>query len=282
MIWAARSLGLAILAVALPFPGSVSAATAHGHGRLSPDSPVEQAKGYAVAISGHFAIVGAPGEAYANNDEGGYSRGKAYIYAESNGQWTKQATLSDGARDGFGAPVAISGNVAVVGASNRFWVFTRSGSKWHRTGPLQPTALHTNFSGIGAISIQGNMIAIGIPADNHTKGDVRIFRYSQGRWSQKAIIWGPPDGDDFGSIVAISGRTIVISDDYDAVHVYVHEAHPAGGWRQVDQMIGSGQRLFGTAVAISGTTMAIGAPGATDSNGAVFIYRRGPGGWTMG
>jgi hypothetical protein len=65
------------------------------------------------------------------------------------------------------------------------------------------------------------------------------------------------------------------------VHIYIHETRVGGDWHQKQLLTGSGRRQFGTAVAISGTTIAIGAPGATGGNGAVFVYQRGTGGWAL-
>ena len=69
--------------------------------------------GYSVAISGDLAIVGAWGD-----DDGGSASGSAYIFNRSTG-WSQVAklTASDAERgDEFGYSVAISDNLAVVGA----------------------------------------------------------------------------------------------------------------------------------------------------------------------
>jgi outer membrane protein assembly factor BamB len=69
-----------------------------------------------VAISGNYAIVGVPYE----DDAGGFSSGKAYIFNVTTG--TLLHTLdnpnafSTSTNDYFGLTVAISGNYAIVGA----------------------------------------------------------------------------------------------------------------------------------------------------------------------
>jgi len=74
--------------------------------------------GYAVSVSGDYAIVGAPRE----DDYGGNS-GSAYIFRKSNTpgdpNWYEQVklTASDGAaQDRFGFAVSVCGDYAVVGA----------------------------------------------------------------------------------------------------------------------------------------------------------------------
>jgi outer membrane protein assembly factor BamB len=72
--------------------------------------------GYSVSISGNYAIVCA----YIEDDTGGSSSGKAYIFNVTTGAlvWTldnpNAYSTSDG--DGFGVSVSISGNYAIVGA----------------------------------------------------------------------------------------------------------------------------------------------------------------------
>ena len=71
--------------------------------------------GTSVAISGDTAIVGAP-----QDDIGGnVNQGSAYVFTRSGTTWTHQQklTASDGGQvDDFGIGVAISGDIAIVGA----------------------------------------------------------------------------------------------------------------------------------------------------------------------
>ena len=70
--------------------------------------------GNAVDIDGDFAIVGARFD-----DSNGDNAGAAYIYRRVSGTWVEDTKIlpSDGvANDLFGADVAISGDIAVVGS----------------------------------------------------------------------------------------------------------------------------------------------------------------------
>jgi hypothetical protein len=69
--------------------------------------------GNAVAIDGLRALIGADVSTVGNNT----SQGKAYIFTESNGNWSQTDTLvaSDGATDDFfGAALALDGPVALI------------------------------------------------------------------------------------------------------------------------------------------------------------------------
>ena len=72
--------------------------------------------GYSVAIDGNYAIVGAYGE----DDSGGTTSGKAYIFNVATGVLLHTLDNSNAygtsANDYFGVSVAISGNCAIVGA----------------------------------------------------------------------------------------------------------------------------------------------------------------------
>ncbi len=70
--------------------------------------------GYAVAVSGDTAIVGADGKAS--------NQGAAYVFVRSGSSWSQQqeVTASDGAAsDRFGDAVAVSGDTAIVGADGK-------------------------------------------------------------------------------------------------------------------------------------------------------------------
>ena len=72
--------------------------------------------GFSVAISGNFAIVGA----FYEDDAGGTYSGKAYIFDVTTGSLLRTLdnpnAYSTSAYDNFGFSVAISGNLAIVGA----------------------------------------------------------------------------------------------------------------------------------------------------------------------
>jgi len=178
--------------------------------------------GTAVAISGSYAIIGAPGDA----DKGGYS-GSAYIFERnaSTGIWEQKAKLlaADGtAGSTFGTAVAISGSDAVVGASNHVtygmarsgaaYVFKRAADgTWSQTDRLiTPDGAPEDELG-AAVAISGDLIAAGAPKDGD-KGSVHLFqRGGDGKWSQVQRITANDGatGDDFGGAVSLSGTKLL-------------------------------------------------------------------------
>jgi hypothetical protein len=92
-------------------------------------------------------------------------------------------------------------------------------------------------------------------------------------------------GDAFGSAVAASPDLLVVGapgDDREgseagAVHLFRADG---GGWSEDGVLVGTGARTgdrFGSAVALSGDLLAVGAPGRDEdgsSSGAVYLYRR--------
>lgn len=147
-------------------------------------------------------------------------------------------------------------------------------------GPeLRPVQAASPFGTVLAIS--GDTAAVtGFVAD---RAIVFIFVRSAGTWSQQARIVDPALSDPssvFGSALALSGDTLAIGAGAEAarsssVYVYVRAA---GAWSlqahlQPPRAAGLG---FGTALALAGDALAVGAPGsvAGTTAGAVHVYAR--------
>jgi len=221
--------------------------------------------GQAVAISGNYAIVGAPYEDGEGNSTPGC--GAAYIFErDGSGNWIQNLNIlrasNLGASDGFGLSVAISGNYAIVGAYNE-------------AGPSNATA------GCGAAYI--------------------FERDGSGNWIQYPIILRANNldaGDNFGYSVSISGNYAIVGARYEAGEgnaaaysgaAYVFERNDSGNWFQKpifrSSNLDAGDR-FGTSVAISGNYAIVGAyneageGNATAGCGAAYIFERnGSGNW---
>lgn len=103
----------------------------------------------------------------------------------------------------------------------------------------------------------------------------------------------PSDGyrsDQFGATVDISDGRCVAGAPRDVIAVtgegsaYVFELQPDGAWQEVAKLIASDHErddYFGTSVAVSGDTIAVGSyrdDDGGDRTGSVYIYDRSPGG----
>jgi FG-GAP repeat len=109
-------------------------------------------------------------------------------------------------------------------------------------------------------------------------GAVYVFTEPASGWAhaRQVAILKPPRyqaEEAFGQSVAISGNTIVVGDPYREVGRHVDQGaayvfvKPAAGWRSTGptaQMTAAGggeSELFGESVALSGSTVVVGAPG---------------------
>jgi hypothetical protein len=198
-----------------------------------------------VAISGSIVVIGAY--------QSSASRGVVYVFGGSGEQWTQKAELTadDGvARDCLGWSVAAAGTTVFAGAP---------------------------FAKI----------------DNVQLGAVYVFSSSGGNWaqSQKLIASGGQIGDFFGDVVAADGKTAVIGADSATVGNVVQGAAyvfdgSTGSWLEQAKLTaddGAAFDNFGRSVAISGSTVLVGAPYvAIDGNafeGAAYVFDASGASW---
>ncbi len=248
--------------------------------------------GGSVAVSGDTVVVGANfedsnaigvnGNAAAQADNSASLSGAAYVFTRSGAAWSQQAYLkasNTGASDQFGNSVAISGETVVVGAIFEF----------------------SKATGVGGN--QGDNSAVGA-------GAAYVFTRSGAAWSQQAYLKASnTEGvDQFGGSVAVSGDTVVVgafSEDSNAAGINGSQgdnsANASGAayvfgrsgvaWSQQAYLKASNPGAgdgFGLFVAISGTTVIVGASledsittgvnsvpndaGAADDSGAAYIF----------
>jgi hypothetical protein len=256
--------------------------------------------GISIAVSGNTALVGA-----STADK---HHGAAYVFVRRAGRWVQQArlTASDGrARDAFGISVALDGNTAVVGASNRTedglpepilhgaggaYVFVRTGTTWSQQALLTPPALDNvigEFFGF-SVALSGQTALIGAPGDSLEAGAVFEFTRTGTTWSQTSKFTGSDTGqsDVFGWTVAMSGHTAVVGAPQRGG--FTGEAYvftqTATGFRQQAGLVPPNPvtgELFARSVAISGNTALIGSPGAGLSGGTAYVFVRTGTTWTQ-
>jgi ketosteroid isomerase-like protein len=272
--------------------------------------------GFSVALSGDTLVVGAVGEGGADNRKS--DAGAVYVYIrDDNGEWRQQGFLrafNADAGDLFGGAVALSGDILAVGAAgeggadNRtpdagvVYVFTRDDSgEWRQQDLLRSFNTDTRDQFGFSIALSENTLAIGAvgegSADNSKPdaGAVYVFsRDNNGGWRQQGFLraFNADAGDLFGGAVALSGDTLAVgaigknSDDNskpDAGAVYVFSRDDNGEWRQqafLRAFNADAGDLFGSAVALSGDTLAVGAVGENGADnsepdiGAAYVFIR--------
>lgn len=249
--------------------------------------------GYAVAVSGNTAVVGAPFTAAPNS-----SGGVAYVFTESNGTWSESQEIysSDTAASDFGGSVAFDGTTVVIGAygtngdQGAAYVFIKSNGIWTQVKRLTASdaAAYDEFG--AQIAVGGSNIFVGAPGKNTNQGAVYIFSGSGSTWMQAQEFGGAFPNGIFGRELALSGSLAVIGAPGALVtpavqgHAYIY-AELSGTWTQVAFLTasdgGAGDE-FGHSVAIDGTTALVGAnSGCSTCLGAAYVFTDSGGTWTQ-
>ncbi len=230
--------------------------------------------GWSMSASGETVVIGAPDQDQATDGTAG--AGAAYVFTRNAGVWTEQALLKASTPNGddrFGASVAISGEVAAVGAERE----------------------DSNAAGVNGDEININGL---------NSGAAYVFRRNGNVWNREAYLKASNtgDGDAFGWSVAVAADTVVVGanlEDSNASGVnhptgqgdnsasgagaaYVF-ARTGGVWSQQAYLKASdtlANNAFGYSVVTSGDTVVAGAPVA-GASGAAYVFTRGGGVWSQ-
>jgi hypothetical protein len=182
--------------------------------------------GYAVAVSGQYAVVGAP-----NADINGQNeKGRVYIYRvnPSNTGWEYITTLSPPNEPDsiyFGKSVYLHGDTLLVGApgyvfpGNRIgkaFLYVRSNNSWNLQATLFPPDRNTKDGFGNAVHFDNLHIIIGAKnakvGINNSQGKSYVFAYTGNGWEYQSTLVSS-DGqteDGFGASVIITGSEALI------------------------------------------------------------------------
>lgn len=259
--------------------------------------------GGSVAIFNDTAIVGAHGATVGTT----IHQGAAYVYVRSGTTWTQvqKLTASDGGyEDYFGVAVAFSGDTAIIGAHNaetdvstdhtgKVYVFVRNGMTWVEQQTLTAND-GQDLDGFGRyLAIDGDTAVISSHGDDDRGGDsgsAYVFNRSGTVWiqQQKLLAADGATSDNFGASVDISGDTVIVGAPYHdigsngnqgSVYVYLRTGTVWAQQQQLTAADGLADDTFGVGVTISGSTLAIGAPGDA-WKGSAYIFERSGTTWT--
>ena len=193
--------------------------------------------GWSVAISGppgnEIALVGAWG----NDDNNAIESGSAYIFQRDFGgpdNWGQVAKLTASdphPLDSLGANVAVSGDIAFVGApgtddatgephcnSGSVYIFQRDfggPDNWGEVVKLIPSDTMCGDVFGGAVALSGVMAVVGAPADD-TMGSAYIFQRDLGgpdNWGEAVKLTASDAAlsDNFGGRVSLDGENAIIA-----------------------------------------------------------------------
>jgi|GEM_PF-2176208 len=245
--------------------------------------------------------------AYLNEDNGWYS-GQVRIFEYAGGSWTQLGADLDGeaAYDRSGESVSLSADGArvAIGAprndgngseSGQVRIFEYAAGSWTQLGADLDGEAASDYSGYSvSLSADGARVAIGATANDgngSSSGQVRIFEYAGGSWTQLgADLDGEAVGDVSGCSVSLSadGARVAIGAPYNdgngsnSGQVRIFE-YAGGSWAQIGADLdgeAAGDRS-GISVSLSadGARVAIGAylnDGNGSESGQVRIFYEAP------
>ncbi|MFM7259265.1 MAG: FG-GAP repeat protein, partial [bacterium] len=264
--------------------------------------------GAAVAITGDWIAVGAPGDDVGANS----SQGSVRIFSRSGTVWTAAVTLTPGdgaASDNFGSALAYEYNTLVVGVSQddvganssqgSVRVYTRNGGTWSSVTLLAPDGAAGDLFGY-SVSISGDSIAIGVFSDtvgaNGDQGSVRVFVRSGSSWVQQQSVVAA-DGaaeDGLGISVSILGDTLAVgasgddvgaNADQGSVRVFTRSGSTWSAQATVVPAANSAFGYFGVSVALGDDLLVAGSVSSTSgtpasNTGSAWVFARNQTTWT--
>jgi hypothetical protein len=258
------------------------------------DGSVEDASEYNrfgrddVDIFGDTIIVGASGD---NN----YT-GAVYIYSRQDGEnWTQAAIInaSDGA-DGDESGRTVSASEDLVAVSNVWkgavYIFEKDGVSgiWEET-----TTLLTGLDRLSALSVSGNVLAVG--SGSRYSNSVIVYERNEtdGSWSRTMSLTSPIGStrDGFGYSVSVDGDVVIIGAKFSDVNkgvAYVYEKNQTN-WELTAKLTaddGTQDSFFGKSVGISDGIIVVGAHGdfsntGSVNTGSVYTFQKHSGNWTQ-
>jgi uncharacterized repeat protein (TIGR01451 family) len=192
--------------------------------------------------------------------------------------------------------LAMSGDTIVAGAPSAngrqgaAYVFVKGGAGW---ATMTQTAKLTASDGAPfhefgtAVATDGDTIIVGAPFHNVAY----VFVKPAGGWTSmtetaRLTAAGPTSG--FGGAIDMTATTAVVGASFEngnrgAAYVFVK---PVGGWITMTQTAKltasdpTGVDIFGECVAISGDTIAVGAPFHASNQGQAYVFVKPVAGWT--
>lgn len=200
--------------------------------------------------------------------------------------------------DESGAATAIDGGYAVVGApgmgNGKAFVYARQRTPGREDRWVLDATLESGEGSIStfgsAVAISGNTIAVGT---RHTRGGLYVFERDEvsTKWVKRHAFNDNTLEFLLGSSISIDGDVMVAGNENISFVNAPGEAwvyrRGSGGWAREAVLKGSAFERdddFGTAVAVQGGTIVVGAPNlrdpATNELGSIFVFERGVGQWT--
>lgn len=268
--------------------------------------------GWSVALAGDRLVVGAEEANVDVND----AQGAAYVFERTGGVWQQVHKLVESTaiqnQAEYGASVAIQGDWIVVGAPaaysaqhGRAYVYQRDEGgpgAWGLVAELEDDIFDSNAGFGDSVALDGDLLVVGarlldrVAGSFDNEGGAYVFRRDETNyWDQvgKLFRTGAQDNERAGSAVALEGTRIVMG-AYSvdgagiargAACVFENPTGTRNGWTQTAELVASDAMdlaYFGSAVAVQGGEIWVGAHGHAASNGRAYRFAEdlgGPGAW---
>jgi choice-of-anchor B domain-containing protein len=258
-----------------------STGTLEVEGVTRPDPGCGQQYGYcgqdfgiALAAEGDWMFIGTPGRAAVPESRRGPAQpsepGSVHVFRRGgDGNWTPQGSLQPDSGivpgDGFGTAIAVANGRVFVGAPTR---------------AADAAATEPGSGRRGARGGRGEPATTDLPPVEGV-GRVYEFRFEDDGWRETAALGSENARDaNFGASIALRGNTAVIGapgsgDGHGAAYVYAYDEETRV-WSEHSRLAAfSGIRgdRFGTAVALDGDDVWVGAPAPRGiATGVVYVY----------
>jgi hypothetical protein len=233
--------------------------------------------GAAVSLSGDTLAVGAPGP----------GDGAVYVFRREGGEWTEVTRLAGGgdrfAR--FGSALELSEGRLAVGAWTErdeahgvVTLFELHGGAWQRQTEVRSFEMGDRFG--YSLDLSNGLLAVGAP-ESPGGGAVHLFGLEAGVWELGQVLRSSEARGRFGTAVALDGEALAVGapgsgeEERSSGAVYLFRFED-DAWR-LEQFqrpgVAAANRELGSAVALRGTLLAVGAFGEDESSGAAYLVR---------
>ena len=201
-------------------------------------------------------------------------------------------TDPDAAATDLGFAVALSNDVVLLGASvstsgdiGDAVLYQRQGNGWGSPIVLQPpSGAGANF-GI-SVAVSDATAVVGAPFSDGGRAGAYIYMRSREGWPTEPTTFLPgPGSADSGSSLSLDGPTLIVGAPYgsNGGSAYIY-SEGSIGWptapsAELSDPALTSDDLFGTSVAVNGSTIIVGALHTAGASGSAYIYDKGPSGW---
>ena len=257
--------------------------------------------GHSIAISGDYAMVGAPGK----TRNGIKDAGSVYIFKRSGNVWSQTQELTVPINEGnrrFGTFVAMEAPLAGAMTLNenpigfqpsRFYLYNQLGTVWIYLQAMIHSDVTNNGKPnyAGALHLGSSMVALGRPFSSihaNMAGALNVATLAQALDYDDGTSIIPPQlaaGDGYGMSVDISNELVIAGAPFDnhwavdAGALHIGRKEEGDVWLYLRKLLapdGEAGDHFGTSVSMDGETLVVGAPGKkkniwSGNAGAIYL-----------